>query len=217
MKFGTVKASLVVISVLLMILGFFIVSVKAGVDEVDTYFETVRGELLAFYGSEIVSHSAIILGLLIGFTQIGTLWNWLFEHGKRTFWRYFVWSCVFVLILALIMYSVGRLIYWSELVGYLIHTTRTNMEDVITESNVTSSMLTVSSHIFWKFQNENSPMSKFAYFFYPRNSLCWFCQVLLVLLGFSLLTASALCYGSTTLQKMRSLLVNKFTFLRRHA
>jgi len=95
----------------------------------DQSWENVRGELFASYNSEVVSHAAILLGLIVAFPPIGVIaWRRLNDGKKRvSFWGAFI----FVSIIFLTLYSFGGLIYWSSMGSSLIIQTRpTNATDV---------------------------------------------------------------------------------------
>lgn len=119
---------------LLVVLGLLIFTAKA--DTVDDAFETARGQLLAFYGSEVVSHTGIILGLLVGLFSIAKL-LWSALNHQRQVLRFFG---VFIPILVGIglVFSGGRLVYWSDLGLHLIHSDRTSVGFTVDNSNVTS-------------------------------------------------------------------------------
>jgi hypothetical protein len=157
---------LFVLAVLLIISCVLIVKVKAtdDVDETDTYFESVRGQLLGFYSSEIISHAGIILGLIVGLPSIvKTAWKWLYRGKIRRFIALFVLP----LALILVLYSFGRLIYWSSLSSALTVATRQDLEVTITNSNVTSFMYAFVNYTDKAFRADPSITSELARWFFP--------------------------------------------------
>jgi hypothetical protein len=133
------SAKLFAIVALLTVFGLVMVNVRASIDDVDTYFENVRGQLLGFYGSELVSHAAIILGLIVALPSIfPRAWKALNLRGTslRAFLRYFTRALTVVLIGTLILYTFGRLFFWSAQATSLMVATRTNLGVNITDSNV---------------------------------------------------------------------------------
>lgn len=164
------NVKLFVVAVLLIVFCLLIVNVKANVDEVDTYFENVRGQLLAFYGSEIISHAGIILGLVIGLPPVGTLF-WKRLHFRNAFLRYFTRMLVLVFVVMVILYSVGRLIYWSSLGASLTQATRTNLGVVVPDSNTTSYMSALTNYGQTQFWNDPSFTGDIARRLYPSWNL----------------------------------------------
>ena len=127
---------------LVIVFGFFVISVHAQT-EVDRYFENVRGELFGFYGSELVSHAAILLGLLVAFPSSGwrAFRNVGYREGYKRWWAFFfnlVYLFIFIAMVLVIFYFVGRAIVWAFVSSRLASATPANLG--ITESNVTSSM-----------------------------------------------------------------------------
>ena len=124
---------------LFVLCGLLIVSAAA--DVYDDYFESVRGQLLAFYGSEVVSHAGIILGLLVGLFSIAKpLWRALQRRSRRLL-RFFGVFIPTLIVIGLV-FSAGRLVYWSDLGAYLM---KTNITIVVTNntdlmSNATSNL-----------------------------------------------------------------------------
>jgi hypothetical protein len=118
------------------------------VSSIDSHFDQVRGQLIGFYGSQIVSHAGIILGLIIA---IATFAPRLFRglKSKKFAWC-FVAFLVILLLGTLIVYTTGRLFYWSSLDAYLEHATRQSVENKlhinITASNATSCMDALSNY-----------------------------------------------------------------------
>jgi len=168
---------LLCLTMLLIVFAFFVVCVWASVDEIDTYFENVRGQLLGFYGSEIVSHAAIILGLIIA---LPSTVSWAFKGLFKTmeqwaFFSYLTYSFVLIFIVLLTLYSVGRLFYWSALASSLTALTRESLvtgEGLpvnITELNVTSCMNAFANYTGYKFWNDQSFTSLLAQIFFPNN------------------------------------------------
>lgn len=92
------------------------------VPDVDTHFETVRGSLFGFYNSELISHAGIILGLTVGFvTLFPNFWK-AFNHKTKLL--RFLGTFLFLFLFVFIIYSFGRLLYWSSLNATLIGVTR---------------------------------------------------------------------------------------------
>jgi succinate dehydrogenase hydrophobic anchor subunit len=134
--------------IIVIVLGFFAFSVRAQTD-VDKYFETVRGELIGFYGSEMVSHAAILLGLVVAFPSTG--WRALrsvsYRYSYKRGWALFLnFICLFVSVsmMLLIFYFFGRTVVWSFLSSGLVSATPANVG--ITESNVTSCMTALADY-----------------------------------------------------------------------
>lgn len=144
---------LLIAAVLLVILCFLVVVVRAAdeVNPIDQYFETVRGQLLAVYNSEIISHAGIILGLIIALPPIGQI-AWRRLRSQRLLARLFAVS-VFLLVGMLILYGIGGLFYWSTLAGALMGATRSELGVNITGSNVTSCMHALNSYTEDAFMN----------------------------------------------------------------
>lgn len=110
------NAAFFVLALVFIVFVLLIFNVKAtdSIDEIDTYFETARGQLLQFYGSEIVSHAAIILGLVVALLSIVRVaWKWLYPRTIKRFIALFV----LVFVLMLVPYSVGRLLTFTILVS----------------------------------------------------------------------------------------------------
>jgi hypothetical protein len=117
--------------VLIIFLSFFVFSVSAqnqSPNEVEKYFETVRGELLQFYGSEMVSHAAVLLGLVVAFPSIG--WRARRKVSYRdgysrwgTFGFNWFYLFIFVSMVVLVFYFVGRTILWSSLSAQMVSAT----------------------------------------------------------------------------------------------
>jgi len=111
---------------LLVISTALVFSAKAQtMDPLDTHFENVRGSLFGFYNSELASHAGIILGLTVGFvTLFPNFWKAINHKTKRL---RFLGTFLFLFLSVLIIYSFGRLLYWSSLSAALIGTTRENV------------------------------------------------------------------------------------------
>lgn len=155
------NVKLFAILVLLAAIGSVIANVGAEVD-VDEYFENVRGQLLQFYTSELISHAAIILGLIVGLPTVGSIiWNWKWLKRRHPFWRHSVRAFVFLITVTSVLFSFGRFVYWSKLGTPLIHVTREDVSDFLTESNATSWELNVTSCM--------SVLSDYAYAKLPKD------------------------------------------------
>jgi hypothetical protein len=169
------NVKLLITAVLFTVLALFVANVWADVDAVDTYFENVRGQLLGFYASEIVSHAAIVLGLVIALPTVGGpvlafLRKRMRARSIETFIEYFSSFLILILIALLTLYSVGRLIYWSGMAASLMQATRTNLGVTITESNVTSCMSALGNYTIERFWNGTGLTSLLAQGFYPQTS-----------------------------------------------
>jgi hypothetical protein len=142
----------------------FIVKAQ-NVDEIDTLFETARGQLLGVYNSEVVSHAGIILGLIVAFASIApNLWKAL--NSKRVILR-FLAIFVPLLIIILLFYSVGRLFYWSG--ASVMGATRSNIGVSITASNATSCMGALANFTISRAMNVHSITTYLASFLHPNN------------------------------------------------
>ena len=80
------------------------------------YFETVRGQLLSAYNSEIVAHSAVVLGLIIAMGAAGKdAINAI--RNKKAYIRFWGFTA-FAIVIFLILVEVGRVEYWSTASSY---------------------------------------------------------------------------------------------------
>jgi len=118
------------------------------VSSIDSHFDDVRGQLIGFYGSQIVSHTGIILGLIIVIPSLGPK---LFRLLMSKRFALCLFALLIILLLGtLIVYNTGRLFYWSSLDAYLEHATKQKVEiklDItITGSNATSCMDALSNY-----------------------------------------------------------------------
>jgi uncharacterized protein YpmS len=125
--------------------------VKAELD-VDEYFEKSRGELIGFYGSEIVSHVALILGFLVAGAALASRVDDFLNNQKPLLARGLIfikpsrakrWTFVILLglILCLVFYAGVRLVFWSAMGAYIIRATPENTKRVM-DTNITSSNAT---------------------------------------------------------------------------
>lgn len=184
------RAKLILAASLFIVFTFIVLGVvRASADDVDTHFETVRGELLAFYGSEIVAHVGILLGIIIAFPSvIGGVLKRLNNKMKRSWRAFFLYSSYFLVLIFIVfltLYSVGRIVYYSSFVANLVAVTREKLNLYlhanITELNLTSIMGNLSSYArdaFW--HNGASTEGFLAHTFYPTD--CFFAGALGVLI-----------------------------------
>jgi hypothetical protein len=172
------KANVVIAPVFFLTLSIIIINVGATVNELDVYFETVRGQLLGFYGSEIVSHAGIILGLIIALPSLGGL-LWKALNLGRRFSRRITRSLVLVFFIILILYSVGRLIYWSSLGASVALATREKLEATNSVENATSYMPALVNYTRTEFWNDPGFTYQIAKIFYPQNRVEWYAQLVL--------------------------------------
>lgn len=101
-------ATIVVAVCLFLVLCY---SSSVGALDENEFFETARGQLLQFYSSEIMAHSGLIIGLVIGLFALLAEWSDFTKNGDT------IKKCIFFLLVGLAVslsfYSVGRLFYWS--------------------------------------------------------------------------------------------------------
>jgi uncharacterized Tic20 family protein len=183
------KGKISVIVCTLILLGLVIVCVRAADDasSVDQIFENARGQLLAFYSSEVVSHSAIILGLIVAFPSIGAIaWRRLKDKERLVS---FQGVLIFVFIIMLVLYSLGGLIYWSALGAALIGATRSTDSINIISSNVTYCIKAMTDYTNSAFISSTrfslnftsfSPLNFFAWIMRPPIPLIIMAIILLV-------------------------------------
>ncbi len=158
---------------LLAISGSLMVIAKAEtVDEVDTYFESARGQLLAVYSSEVVSHAGIILGLIVALASVikDSLEAIISNKAK---WRAFLGVLGIALILGLIVYSIGRLLFWSGSSSALIGVTRPGLGVTITNSNITSCMVELNKYAINASMNSGTLTGCMALTLHPNNWILW--------------------------------------------
>jgi len=134
------------------------------------YFEKARGQLLSFYGSEIVSHTALILGFLVAAaTLVSKLQDFL--NGSRSSIGRKIFFPSLGLVVGMIFYSLGRLIYWSALGANLIYARPENVTTLlkvdIVHSNATSLVPILNSYAVKRFELETEIQYEFAQFFGP--------------------------------------------------
>jgi hypothetical protein len=153
---------------LLIALCFITFTVKAqNEDEVDSLFETARGQLLGVYNSEVVSHAGIILGLIVAFaTMAPNVWKAV--NHKRKLLRFFG-PFLLIFICLLIIYSFGRLFYWSASSGSLMGATRSNIGVTITASNATSCIGALANFTTTRAVEVKSVTSFLARYLHPNN------------------------------------------------
>ncbi|MDH5483491.1 MAG: hypothetical protein OEY22_11550 [Candidatus Bathyarchaeota archaeon] len=131
---------------------------------VDEYFEKSRGELIGFYGSEIVSHGALVLGFVVAgvtlMSKADDFWNNQKPSvPKRLFFLVFIF--LLVLMLCSAFYSGLRVIFWSAMGAYVIDATPDKIWNFlnknITSSNVTSWTPVLQEYAIKEFENETAP------------------------------------------------------------
>jgi hypothetical protein len=165
---------LIVAATLVIVFSTLVLRVRADVPDVDKYFENVRGELLSFYGSEMVSHAGILLGLIVAFPSTG--WRALKrlftkDSSRRAFYLYFFYSFVLVFTILLTLYIVGRVVFWSTLSTRLTDATTAGLG--ITESNANSSMRALIDYANYGVLNSSGFPGVFATWFNPSSYLNW--------------------------------------------
>jgi hypothetical protein len=168
----------------LLAIGFLLLLVltisagSASVSDVDKHFEDVRGALLGFYNSEIVTHAAIAFGLFVAFPTL------LSESLKMgSFRKRFLLFLLLGLTASMIFYSIGRLFYWSSMGAYVMEVTSTSLGGNITETNVTSFMSLLNEHCMSAFWNDGSITCFFAKAFYPNWLPGGVTFIILILVG----------------------------------
>ena len=152
----------------ILIINFISFTGKAQtVDEIDTIFENARGQLLGIYNSEVISHAGIILGLIIALGSTASdIWKGL--NSKRKKLR-FLAVFAFLLIVLLLIYSVGRLFYWSSCSGALMGVTRSNIGVTINSSNATSCLFALANYTTEMATSDVSITTVLASLLHPNN------------------------------------------------
>jgi hypothetical protein len=162
-------------------------TVRAEIPDFYNYFETLRGELLGFYNSELISHTGIILGLIVGIASIGpVLWN-LVIHKKvicKLIGRF-----SFGAIIAGICYFVGRFFYWSAMNTILIGATESKMGINANYSDPTSLLFELGEYTVSTTEIGDSTTSAIAVFFSFDNLIFWI-VLLALIVCFTLLSVS---------------------------
>jgi hypothetical protein len=153
---------------LFLVLGY---STSVGALDGDEFFETVRGQLLQYYSSEILAHSGIILGLVIGSFALFAGWESFFgtkdaigknnhkkeendkgnSNGSNVWIRRLAFFLLLGLALSLTLYSVGRLFYWSSLNADILVVQR---KDTFDSSNATSLIGWLNHNVTVNFWNK---------------------------------------------------------------
>jgi hypothetical protein len=155
------RARLILVVSLFIVFTFVVLGVRrVCADEVDAHFETARGGLLTFYGSEIVAHTAVLLGIIIALPSVfSSVFRRLNDKVKRPVGRaaalYVFYFLILMFIFILILYSLARIVYYSSLVSNLVQVTRERLNAYlhanITELNLTSLMDNLSSYTQYAF------------------------------------------------------------------
>jgi len=155
----------------------------------DVYFESIRGELLSFYGSEIVAHANLIVGLAISSLALIAGGKQFFkgskegnpkskegadasDTSKRSKWKRVDLRTVFFflllgLILVLTIYSLGRLMYWSFL-GADVLAIDSNLKGKVGNTTSTALIFELHNLTIKDFENSSSVQYKFARAFFPN-------------------------------------------------
>jgi hypothetical protein len=159
------------------------------VNELDTLFETARGQLLGVYNSEVISHAGIIIGLMVAVASIlPNAWK-AFTHRKRIL--RFAGVFLPLLIILALFYSVGRLFFWSALSGALFSATKTNIGVTITSSNATYCMSALANYTISSAMNAPLSITSLIVRAVNSDNLIFFIMIGLVIITLiSLFTSS---------------------------
>jgi hypothetical protein len=167
-KLGRMTYFLFLILLLLLSTTLFLGKALA-LDELDTHFETVRGNLLGFYNSELVSHAGILLGFTVGLASLlPSIWKAI--NSRRGLLRFFGMAILLSLFI-IIIYSFGRLLYWSALSATLVGVTRPNVGLANSTIDATSYMRTLSFYCLSSVGNDTSITSVIANTLHPTSFL----------------------------------------------
>lgn len=145
----------------------------------DVFFEDVRGQLLQYFSSEVVAHSGLIIGLIIGSFALLAAWE---DFGKSRR-KQIVFFLLLGLAFSLTLYSVGRLFYWSYLGSdiLLVNASEYNIGD----SNATMLIKAIHDRVITDFQATESLYCNLARFLQPNfsgfDSVAWLFLKMLVL------------------------------------
>lgn len=177
------KRNLIIILIALL---FLILSLSFAIAQNDSnnnsYFENVRGQLLSSYNSQIVSHAAIILGLIIAFGTIGKDAIKGIISNRRLFHVLGLESIASIIVL--ILYESGRLFYWSDASSTLISLNQSALlkTGVITNNtDLTAYMYLINNSSVTTVIKDNSTLTtRMGQIFNPNNSFFLIAVVVLL-------------------------------------
>ena len=162
------KTFIIFVTILLLL---FLPAVNAQViDDKSKYFEDVRGQLLSSYNAQVVSHTAILLGLIVAIASTGKDVIHALKSNRR---RYrLLGMTVVAFVILLFLYESGRLFYWSGTISVLISLNTTQLADngiSFGPTNMTSCMYIISNVAVNTIMADNALTSRLAQYFHPNS------------------------------------------------
>ena len=138
----------------------------------NSYFENVRNQLLSSVNSQIVSHSAIILGLIVAIGTIGK--DAVKAITSKKLWKHVLAFGSIAFIVLLSLYESGRIFYYTDISSRLITLNNASLNGAgiqINSSNEINFMSQINQYATTYPKGNLSLPSHFAQWLSPNNPL----------------------------------------------